>query len=241
MAASSKKEETDLFDLLKELVRNWKIMIPCLILSGIAGVFIALWIRPVYQVDALIQIESKNNKSMGMTGGLSSLFATTSPAETEIELINSRQIIGEAVEKMRLQYEAIPTNKMDRLLHKEGRMELNNFDFPWKTLSEDEDIKPWIAVITDTLTYDLYDHHDKKILSGTIGQTYRVPYANDTLVFSVLNMKAIAGQKFKLYKLDRLMQLTSLKELSTSKKEAKKLEFLNLVTKTSILTALPKF
>ena len=222
MAASSKKEETDLFDLLKELVRNWKIMIPCLILSGIAGVFIALWIRPVYQVDALIQIESKNNKSMGMTGGLSSLFATTSPAETEIELINSRQIIGEAVEKMRLQYEAIPTNKMDRLLHKEGRMELNNFDFPWKTLSEDEDIKPWIAVITDTLTYDLYDHHDKKILSGTIGQTYRVPYANDTLVFSVLNMKAIAGQKFKLYKLDRLDAIDKFKRAFDVKERGKK-------------------
>lgn len=222
MAASSKKEETDLFDLLKELVKNWKIMIPCLILSGIAGVFIALWIRPVYQVDALIQIESKNNKSMGMTGGLSSLFATTSPAETEIELINSRQIIGEAVEKMRLQYEAIPTNKMDRLLHKEGRMELNNFDFPWKTLSEDEDIKPWIAVITDTLTYDLYDHHDKKILSGTIGQTYRVPYANDTLVFSVLNMKAIAGQKFKLYKLDRLDAIDKFKRAFDVKERGKK-------------------
>lgn len=222
MAASSKKEETDLFDLLKELVKNWKIMVPSLILSGIVGVFIAMWIRPVYQVDALLQIESKNNKNMGMMGGLGSLFATTSPAETEIELIKSRQIIGEAVEKMRLQYVATPINKMDRLLHKEGRMELNNFDYPWENLPETEKIKPWIAEVTDSLTYDLYDHHNKKILSGIVGQTYRVPYVNDTLIFSVLNMKATAGQKFELGKLERLDAIDIFKGAFDVKEKGKK-------------------
>jgi hypothetical protein len=29
--ASAKKEETDLFDLTKDLVKNWHIMLPCLI------------------------------------------------------------------------------------------------------------------------------------------------------------------------------------------------------------------
>ena len=66
MASSSKKEETDLFDLLKELAKNWKIMIPSIILSGIIGVFVAMWIRPVYKVDALLQIESKNSKSLSL-------------------------------------------------------------------------------------------------------------------------------------------------------------------------------
>ena len=56
--ASSKKEETDLFDLVKDLVNNWKIMIPCLLLSGAVGMFIAMWIRPIYKVDALLQIET---------------------------------------------------------------------------------------------------------------------------------------------------------------------------------------
>ena len=70
MASSAKKEETDLGDLLKELAKNWYIMLPCLILAGAVGVFVALWIRPVYQVDALLQIETKNNKSVGMMGGL---------------------------------------------------------------------------------------------------------------------------------------------------------------------------
>ena len=97
MASSAKKEETDLSEFLKELVKNWTIMVPCLLLSGIIGVFVAMWIRPVYQVDALLQIESKNNKTAGLMGSLGSLFATSSPAETEMELIKSRQVMGSAV------------------------------------------------------------------------------------------------------------------------------------------------
>lgn len=89
--ASKKKEETDLTELLKDVAKNWYIMLPCLVVAGIVGVFVSLWIRPVYQVDALLQIESKNSKnSMGMMGGLGALFSNASPAETEIELIRSR-------------------------------------------------------------------------------------------------------------------------------------------------------
>lgn len=222
MASSKKKEETDLFDLLKELVKNWKIMIPCLIISGIVGVFIAMWIRPIYKVDALLQIESKNNKNVGMMAGLGNLFATTSPAETEIELINSRQIIGEAVEKMRLQYTAEPINKLDRLLHQEGRLELNNFEVPWDKIPQTEKIKPWVAEATDSTTFDLYDHNDKKILTGKVGQTYRVPYAGDTVVFGVFNMDAVAGQKFELYKLERLDAIAKFKGAFRVKERGKK-------------------
>ena len=106
-------------------------MAPVMLLSAIIGVFVAMWARPIYQVDALLQIESKNSKPSGMMGSLGALFATSSPAETEMELIRSRQVMGSAVEKMRLDLVAEPLDKMDRLLHKEGRLELNNFNVPW--------------------------------------------------------------------------------------------------------------
>ena len=68
--ATKKKEDTDLGELLKELAKNWPIMVPIMLLAGIIGVFVAMWVRPVYQVDALLQIESKNNKPSGMMGSL---------------------------------------------------------------------------------------------------------------------------------------------------------------------------
>jgi len=209
--ASTKKEETDLFDLLKDLAKNWKIMIPCIILAGIIGVIVAMWIRPIYTVDALLQIESKNNKSAGLMGGLPSLFAPTSPAETEIELIKSRQIIGDAVEKMHLQYEAVPINVMDRLLHREGRMEINKYEIPWDNIPSDENIKPWIAEAIDSVNYKLFDHNDKVVLTGTVGTTYHFAYAGDSATFSVFNMEAKAGQRFELYKYSRLDAISKFK------------------------------
>jgi tyrosine-protein kinase Etk/Wzc len=223
MASSQKKEETDLFDLLKELAKNWHIMLPCIILAGAVGVFIAMWIRPLYQVDALLQIESKNNKGAGMMAGLGSLFATTSPAETEIELIKSRQIVGDAVDKMRLQYKAVPTSRFNRLFHREGRMEINQFEVPWDKLPADDIKGPWTVVAhDDSTTYALYDHHNKKILEGIVGQTYRFPYAGDTAVFGALKMNAKKKQKFSITKMDRLDAISAFMKAFEVKEKGKK-------------------
>ncbi len=225
MASSAKKEETDLFDLLKDLAKNWHIMLPCLILAGFIGLFVAMWIRPVYQVDALLQIENKNSKGMAsaMMGGLGGLFASSSPAETEIELIKSRQVIGDAVEKMRLQYYATPVRKLDRLLHKEGRMELNQLEIPWDNLPEDEREKPWMAVATDSLTFDLYDHNKKKVMEGChAGETYKFPYAGDSVIFSVTMMETKKGQRFELSKISRLDAIDAFKSVFDIKERGKK-------------------
>lgn len=223
MAAAPKKEERDLFDLLKTLAKNMPIMLSCLLIAGIMGVFVSLWIRPTYQVDALLQIESKSSKGpASMMGGLSSLFETTSPAETEIELIRSRQIIGDAVEKMHLQYKAIPKNKLDRLLHKEGRMDVIQFEIPWERFPIEERYKSWTAIATDSTTYDLYDHNKKKVLSGKAGSTYKFPYAGDTAIFSVYQMQAKAGQKFQICKLTRLAAIGEFKKAFSVSEKGRK-------------------
>ena len=222
MASSKKKEDSDYVEFFKDMVKNWKILLPCLFIAGVVGVFVALWIRPVYKVDALLQIETKNNKNMGMMAGLGSLFATASPAETEIELIMSRQIIGEAVEKMHLQYDAEPLNKLDRLLHREGRMEVHQFEVPWSKLPAEEMGKPWFAVAKDSVTFDLLDHNGKKVLTGTPGQTYRTPYAGDTVSFSVYSMEVQPGQKFAITKKSRLNAIGSFKGAFSVKEKGKK-------------------
>ena len=220
--ASAKKEDSDYLEFFNDLLKNWKIMGFCLFVSGVIGVFVALWIRPVYKVDALLQIESKNSKSASMMAGLGSLFATTSPAETEIELIKSRQIIGDAVDKMCLQYSATPLNKIDRLLHREGRMDINQFEVPWDKVPEKERNQPWFAVIKDSTTFDLLDHNHKKVLTGVVGQTYREPYAGDTVVFSVFSMDVAPGQKFELNKKSRLSAIDSFKGAFDVKEKGKK-------------------
>jgi len=194
----------DFFDLLKILIKNWHIVLPCMIVSLAVGVFVTMWIRPVYQVDALLQIETKNSKGTSLLGDMSALFATTSPAETEIELIRSRRVLGSTVESKRLQYYAIPKGKLDRLFHREGRMELMSFEIPWSRLPVEERERAWTARVVDSVTFALYDHHKQKVLVGVVGQTYHFPYAGDTATFAIYRMDAKPGQRFSVGKLSYL-------------------------------------
>lgn len=221
--ATKKKEETDLGEFLKELVKNWTIMVPCLLLSGIIGVFVALWIRPVYQVDALLQIESKNNKTAGLMGSLGSLFATSSPAETEMELIKSRQVMGSAVEKMHLDLIAVPQNKVDRLLHQEGRIDLSNFNIPVERLTKDEVDEPWIVETKDSLgSFDLFDCNGEKVLSGVAGQTYHFVYRGDSASFGIIHAEVREGQTFEVSKKKRLDAIASFRSAFDVKEKGKK-------------------
>lgn len=198
--ATKKTEEKDLFELVQNLLKNWYIVLPCVLFAAAIGVFVAMWIRPVYQVDALLQIETKNGKGPSMMGDMAALFATTSPAETEIELIKSRKVLGPTIESKRLQYYAVPKGKWDRLFHREGRVELMNFDVPWKNVPEEDREKSWMLRILDSADFALYDHNHQRVLVGAVGQTYHFPYAGDTASFGVYRMEAVKGQRFAVGK-----------------------------------------
>ena len=221
--ATKKKEETDVGEYLKELAKNWAIMVPSILLAAFVGVFVAMWIRPVYQVDALLQIESKNNKSAGLVGGLGNLFATSSPAETEMELIKSRQVMGSAVEKMRLDLVAEPLTKLDRLLHKEGRVDLMNFSYNKERLPADFREEPWILETKDSLgNFDLYDYKDSLVLSGTVGQTYHFVYAGDSATFGIFKADVREGQRFAISKFKRLDAIAKFRSAFDVKEKGKK-------------------
>ena len=123
---------------------------------------------------------------------------------------------------MHLQYTATPVNSLDRLLHREGRMEISRFEVPWTLIPKNEKIVPWIAEATDSTTFNLYDHNNKLVLSGSVGNTYHFPYAGDTAVFCVHRMEATAGQKFELQELNRLDAIAAFKKAFDIKEKGKK-------------------
>ena len=110
MASKNQDETNELAELVNDLWKNRIAVCLFLLLSGIIGVFAACWIRPVYEVNALLQVETKGKgaSASAMMGDLGSLFAAASPAETEIELVKSRRVMGAAVEASRLQNVAVP-------------------------------------------------------------------------------------------------------------------------------------
>lgn len=199
------KESVDVVELLKILLKNWVVILPCVFVAACVGVFLSMWARPVYQVSALVQVESKSGGASAMMGDLGSFFSAASPAETEIELIRSRRVMGPTVEKKRLNYKVIPLNRLSRLLHKEGRLELSQLEIPWESLPKKERGKAWFVTMKDSLgSFDLYDHHKKLVLSGSGDETYRFPYAGDSVTFGIFRADVKAGHRFAVYKLSKL-------------------------------------
>lgn len=106
-APTNTSDEIDLLALLGTLIDHRYIIIACTVFFAVIGVAYAVLSTPVYQANAMIQIEEKSS-GVGSLLGESELFATTSAAVTEIELLKSRQVIGQAVDNLKLTIVAEP-------------------------------------------------------------------------------------------------------------------------------------
>lgn len=106
-ASPNTSDEIDLLALLGALIDHRYIIIACTVFFAVIGVAYAVLSTPVYQASAMIQVEEKSS-GVGSLLGDSDLFATTSAAVTEIELLKSRQVIGQAVDNLKLTIVAEP-------------------------------------------------------------------------------------------------------------------------------------
>ena len=113
-----------------------------------------------------------------------------------MQLIKSRMVLSSVVEEQRLCYSAVPLDKVDRLLHREGRMDLEFLSIP-RAVSEAK-IKIKARVLPDSTKFELLGEDDAVLLKGEVGEPYRQPYAGDTLAICVRSMKARPGQTFLL-------------------------------------------
>ncbi|WP_289098611.1 polysaccharide biosynthesis tyrosine autokinase [uncultured Pseudoalteromonas sp.] len=66
-----------------------------------AGIVYAMFATPVYQVNALIQVESKGSGVPGLDE-MGGMFDSQSNSTAEIELLKSRSVVGETVDELHL-------------------------------------------------------------------------------------------------------------------------------------------
>src|SRR5690554_8152471 len=95
-SSAPQDDEIDLLALIGTLWDGkWLIAAVTVVFTAI-GVFYALIQPPVYRANALIQVEEKQGGLPGMED-LSGLLESNSNAETEIQLIKSRRVLGQVV------------------------------------------------------------------------------------------------------------------------------------------------
>ncbi|MGV2861048.1 Wzz/FepE/Etk N-terminal domain-containing protein, partial [Serratia odorifera] len=100
-------DEIDLLGMFGTMIDHKWLIMAITVIFMIVGIAYALLASPIYQANALVQVESKKNDLLGFSD-VSSMLGKESPSTTEIELIRSRAIIGETVDKLQLDIVIVP-------------------------------------------------------------------------------------------------------------------------------------
>ena len=116
MNSNVQDDTIDLKELFFSLIAEWKVITLCILLSIVSAIIYLRTTENVYQTDALVQI--KSNKSSPLAGLSSDMAAMASLAglggmgssstESEIELLKSRAILGQAIKDLNLDIQIQP-------------------------------------------------------------------------------------------------------------------------------------
>ena len=196
--------------LLDALFILWKrrYFLLLFILAGVVvGLAVGQWIRPQFTSDAMLQIDPKGNKAANRAmGEMGAILDVASPADAEIELIKSRLVLSFVVAEEHLDYSATPVSALNRMLHREGRMDIGYLFIPKEARSE-----KWYAVVTGENTYAVYSEDESKLVEGNVGELLKAPYEGDTLQIRVDRIrKASVGEKFRIKQLNPLLAVRRL-------------------------------
>ena len=212
-------DEIDLMGLLGTLIdHKW-------LIAGVTGVFMAagvayaLLATPVYQANALIQVEAKKNDPLGFSD-ISSMLGKESPSATEIELIKSRRNIGAAVDNLKLDIEVEPNyfpligEFMARRFKPDAEtpvasplLGMNSYAWGGEELKISELVLPaellgkeLTLVSGESGTFTLLDDDDNLLVKGEVGKAID----ENGVELLVENLQANPGTKFSVVRQPRL-------------------------------------
>ncbi|MEL7412705.1 MAG: polysaccharide biosynthesis tyrosine autokinase [Pseudomonadota bacterium] len=214
-------DEIDLGKLFGILIDAKWFIVGITLLFATIGIAVALLSTPIYKADALIQIEQKSSGGISaMVGDMGDLFAAESSATTEIEIIKSRMILGDTVDKFNLTTIATPEyfpfvgKGLARINGTQNYISVSSFEIPRTAQGFRHHL-----VVSDAGkgTFDLMIE-DKIVLSGVVGQTIEM----NGYHIKVRELVAQNEDSFsigKISKLDAINRLAS--QLSISERGAK--------------------
>ncbi|MGR5220969.1 polysaccharide biosynthesis tyrosine autokinase [Vibrio parahaemolyticus] len=220
--SSTSPDEIDLGKLFGILLdAKWVIIITTFVFAC-GGVAFALLSTPIYKADALIQVEQKSGgMSSLLSEGLGDMFAQESSATTEIELIKSRMVLGQTVDKLNLttvaqpEYLPLVGKGLARLSGKQAWIEVGRLEVPEQFHYLDDKTLILTQVDSQGSQYTLHDAYDRVLIEGRVGELA----IGEGYKLFVTQLKGEQGQQFSLGKIARIDAIANLqKSLSISER-----------------------
>lgn len=242
-SSASQSQEIDLMALLGALIDRKYFIIALTALFMFVGVVYAVLSQPVYQATAMLQVESSGSSVPGLDD-MGGMFESTSAAVTEIELLKSRSIIGEAVDALNLDITVEPKlfpyigNRAFRTFtpmqendlaepsfgassYAWGGESINvfRFDVPRNAINQTYTL---IAQANNSVA--LLNGDDEQILAGKVGEEL----TNGKFSLTIRSLNARPGTEFLLSRKDRLNTILDLQAAIGASEKGKDSGIINL-------------
>ncbi len=211
-SVDNSSDEIDLGKLLGILLDAKWIILVTTFLFAVGGVAVALLSTPIYKADALIQIEQKSSGGISsLVGDMGALFSQESSATTEIEIIKSRMILGDTVDKFNLTTVAEPKylpvigKGLARIAGKVNQIEISRYTVPEYA----QEMKHTLVVLdAEKKTYQLVSGDEQVVLQGVAGELAK----NDGYELFVTELRSHNEQEFTIGQRSRLEAIEWLKQ-----------------------------
>ncbi|MBB1456676.1 polysaccharide biosynthesis tyrosine autokinase [Pseudoalteromonas sp. SG43-5] len=236
-------QEIDLMALLGALLDRKYFIVAVTALFMFVGVIYAVLSTPVYQATAMIQVEDGGASVPGFDD-MAGMFESTSAAVTEIELLKSRSIIGEAVDTLNLDVIAEPKlfpfigSRASRTFtpiedgdlaepsfgassYAWGGESINvfRFDVPRFAINKEFTV---VAQANNSLA--LLNEDGEQILSGKVGEEL----TNGKFNLTIRTLNARPGTEFTITRKDRLNTILDLQTAIGASEKGKDSGIINL-------------
>ncbi|BBJ85456.1 polysaccharide biosynthesis tyrosine autokinase [Raoultella ornithinolytica] len=205
---SKDTDEIDLGRLVGELIDHRKLIISVTSLFTLVALIYAIFATPIYQADALIQVEQK--QANAILSSLTQMLPDSQPQSApEIALIQSRMILGKTVDDLNLQarvkqkYFPILGRGFSRLVgDKPGTISISRLYIPGN--GEDE---PKISLtVRDKNNFSV--HSDDFTINGKVGELID----EKGISLKIDEIDAKPGTEFTIGYVSRLKAITDLQE-----------------------------
>lgn len=231
-------DEIQLSDYIAVVVANWKLVTSLSVITLVVGILYAFLAAPIYRADAMIQVEDGTDTPKDALGDLASIFDTKQTADAEIELIRSRLVVGQTVEKLHLDISAKPRyfpliGSLVASRISDGKLASPFFGlarFAWggETINVSKFEVPkenydrsYVLVAQENKEFSLIDPDGNSVLKGRAGQLSNVNGSSSPVVLMVDRLDARPGTQFILKRESTLDTINNLQTALVIAEKAK--------------------
>jgi tyrosine-protein kinase Etk/Wzc len=224
-ADNASDDVIDLGTLIGTLIDRKLLIVLLTTLFALAGIVVALFSTPIYNATAMIQVENSGSSVPGLDE-MAGMFESSSKSVTEIELLKSRSVIGEAVDALNLDVVATPKlypyiggRSLRRYRPAEAgdisepsfgassyawggeQIKVFRFDVPKQSIG-----KSYIVKAEANKRFKLLTENGEIILQGKVGEEA----TNGSVTLTIKTLMARAGTEFMLSRQSRFNTILSL-------------------------------